>query len=93
MITLLKNGKLYDPAHSKDGVVEDIYIRDGRIVVKPNASENIAQTYDLTGKVIMAGAIEGTNTAWIHHLYADGLCSVQRPCDVVVDYFLISFLT
>ena len=58
MITLLKNGKLYDPAHSKDGVVEDIYIRDGRIVAKPNASENIAQTYDLTGKVIMAGAID-----------------------------------
>ena len=58
MITLLKNGKLYDPAHSKDGVVEDIYIREGRIVAKPNASENIAQTYDLTGKVIMAGAID-----------------------------------
>ena len=27
MITLLKNGKLYDPAHNKDGVVEDIYMR------------------------------------------------------------------
>ena len=58
MITLLKNGKVYDPARSKDGVVEDIYIRDGRIVAKPNASENIAQTYDLTGKIIMAGAID-----------------------------------
>ena len=58
MITLLKNGKLYDPAHSKDGVVEDIYIRDGRIVAKPNASESIAQIYDLTGKIIMAGAID-----------------------------------
>ena len=58
MITLLKNGKLYDPAHSKNGVVEDIYIRDGQIITKPVANEKISQTYDLTGKVVMAGAID-----------------------------------
>lgn len=58
MITHLKNGKLYDPAHNKNGVVEDIYIRDGRIIAKPNQTEKINQTYDLTGKVVMAGAID-----------------------------------
>jgi formylmethanofuran dehydrogenase subunit A len=58
MITLLKNGKLYDPAHNKDGVVEDIYIRDGHITAEPNASEKISQTFDLTGKIVMAGAID-----------------------------------
>lgn len=58
MITLLKNGKLYDPAHGKDGVVQDIYIRDGRIISKPDAHEKITQAYDLTGKVVMAGAID-----------------------------------
>ena len=58
MITLLKNGKLYDPAHSKNGVVEDIYIRDGHITAKPNANEKITQTFDLTGKIVMAGAID-----------------------------------
>ncbi len=58
MITLLKNGKLYDPAHSKNGVVEDIYIRDGRITSKPSQTEKINQTYDLTGKIVMAGAID-----------------------------------
>ena len=58
MITLLKNGKLYDPAHNKNGVVEDIYIRDGQIISKPNAAEKINQTYDLTGKIVMAGAID-----------------------------------
>lgn len=58
MITLLKNGKLYDPTHNKNGVVEDIYIRDGRITAKPTASEKINQTYDLTGKTVMAGAID-----------------------------------
>ena len=58
MITLLKNGKLYDPAHHKNGVVEDIYIRDGRIIAKPSHAEKINQTYDLNGKIVMAGAID-----------------------------------
>jgi len=58
MITLLKNGRLYDPAHNKNGVVEDIYIHQGRIVPKPLDSAKISQTYDLTGKVVMAGAID-----------------------------------
>ncbi len=58
MITHLKNGKLYDPAHNKNGVVEDIYIRDGRIVAKPSHAEKINQAYDLAGKIVMAGAID-----------------------------------
>ena len=58
MITLLKNGKLYDPAHNKDGVVEDIYMRDGHIIAKPNQSEKINQTIDLSAKIVMAGAID-----------------------------------
>ena len=58
MITLLKNGKLYDPAHNKDGVIEDIYIRDGHIIAKPNSATKINQTIDLTGKIVMAGAID-----------------------------------
>jgi formylmethanofuran dehydrogenase subunit A len=58
MITLLKNGKIYDPAHQKNGVTEDIYIRDGRIVTKPATTEKIDQTFDLSGKVVMAGAID-----------------------------------
>ncbi len=58
MITLLKNGKIYDPANGKDGVIQDIYIRDGRIIAKPSSHEKITHIYDLTGKVIMAGAID-----------------------------------
>jgi formylmethanofuran dehydrogenase subunit A len=58
VITLLKNGKLYDPAHNKNGVVEDIYIENGHIIAKPNAATKINQTYDLTGKIVMAGAID-----------------------------------
>jgi len=58
MITLLKNGRVYDPAHGKDGVVQDIYIRDGRIIAKPSDTEKIHQAIDLAGKVVMAGAID-----------------------------------
>lgn len=58
MITVLKNAKVIDPAHGKDGVVQDIYIRDGRIIAKPADSEKIAQAYDLNGKIVMAGAID-----------------------------------
>ena len=58
MITLLKNGKVYDPAHQKNGTVEDIYIHQGRIVPKPLDNTKISQTYDLSGKVVMAGAID-----------------------------------
>ena len=57
MITLLKNGKVYDPAHGVDGLVKDIYIRDGKIIAKP-LNEKISQTYDLAGKIVMAGAID-----------------------------------
>jgi formylmethanofuran dehydrogenase subunit A len=58
MITQLKNGKIYDPAHGKDGVKQDIYIRDGRIIEKPSATEKIDEVIDLTGKIVMAGAID-----------------------------------
>jgi len=58
MITLLKNGRIYDPAHHKNGVIEDIYIRNGRIIAKPAETEKVDQTFDLSGKVVMAGAID-----------------------------------
>ncbi|WP_047533129.1 formylmethanofuran dehydrogenase subunit A [Methylotenera sp. N17] len=58
MITLLKNAKVIDPAHGKDGVREDIYIRDGRIIAKPSDTEKLQQTIDLNGKIVMAGAID-----------------------------------
>lgn len=58
MITVLKNAKVIDPAHGKDGLVQDIYIRDGRIVARPAANEKIDEVFDLNGKIVMAGAID-----------------------------------
>ena len=58
MLIKLQGGRVYDPANQIDGVVQDIYIRDGRIVSHPRNDEPITQTYNLAGKVIMAGAID-----------------------------------
>ncbi len=58
MITHLKNGRIYCPVMGADGVVQDIYFRKGRIIAKPASTEKISQTYDLTGKIVMAGAID-----------------------------------
>ncbi len=57
MLIKLAGGKVYDPAHGIDGEVRDLYIRDGRIIECP-ADADPAATYDLRGKVVMAGAID-----------------------------------
>ncbi|RME32546.1 MAG: formylmethanofuran dehydrogenase subunit A [Gammaproteobacteria bacterium] len=57
MLIKLANGTLYDPANGIDGEVRDLYIRDGRIA-EPAGDEKVDQEYDLTGKVVMAGAID-----------------------------------
>ncbi len=57
MLTKLTGGKVFDPAHGIDGEVRDIYIRDGRIVEAP-VDRPPDRTYDLRGKVVMAGAID-----------------------------------
>jgi formylmethanofuran dehydrogenase subunit A len=59
MLTKLTGGTVYDPAHSINGQVRDIYIRDGRIVAHPHAHGVIPdREIDCRGKVIMAGAID-----------------------------------
>ncbi|OUR65710.1 formylmethanofuran dehydrogenase subunit A [Methylophaga sp. 42_25_T18] len=57
MLTKLTGGRVYDPAHGIDGKVQDIYIRDGRIVDAPTDGK-INEEIDLRGKVVMAGAID-----------------------------------
>lgn len=49
------NGRVYDPANGLDGVVQDICIRDGRIVadVAPDA-----RTIDARGMVVMPGGVD-----------------------------------
>ncbi len=58
MLTRLTGGTLYDPANGIDGEKRDIYIRDGRIVDAPGKDARIDQSYDVSGMVVMAGAID-----------------------------------
>ena len=57
MLIKLTGGRIYDPANKVSGVVRDIYVENGRIVaVKPDARPD--HTYDVKGRVVMAGAID-----------------------------------
>jgi formylmethanofuran dehydrogenase subunit A len=58
MLIKLSGGTVYDPVHGINGEQRDIYIRDGQITRKPVATVDINKTYNLSGKVIMAGAID-----------------------------------
>jgi len=58
MLTVLKGGKVYDPANGVDGSVRDIHVRDGVIVALPAGGDRAGAEFDVTGKVVMAGAID-----------------------------------
>ena len=53
----LTGGRIYDPANNVSGAVRDIYVEDGKIIAaRPDARAD--ETYDITGKIVMAGAID-----------------------------------
>ncbi|MGB8275719.1 MAG: formylmethanofuran dehydrogenase subunit A [Alphaproteobacteria bacterium] len=70
MLVKLAGGRVYDPANGTDGEARDIYVRDGRIVAKPKGTPD--QTFDVTGKVVMAGAID------LHSHIAGGKMNIAR---------------
>ena len=55
MLTCIAGGHVIDPANQRDGQ-GDIWIRDGRIIDKPNKEPDA--TYHAAGKIVMAGAID-----------------------------------
>lgn len=56
MLIRLTGGEIIDPVNGASGK-RDIWIRDGFIVEKPD-SERADKTYDLSGCIVMAGAID-----------------------------------
>lgn len=71
-LTRLKGGRVYDPEHGVDGETRDIYFRDDRIVPAPRSDASIDHDIDVTGKVVMAGAID------IHSHIAGGNVNTAR---------------
>jgi formylmethanofuran dehydrogenase subunit A len=57
MLIKLVSGKVYDPANGVSGEVRDIYVEDGKIAA-PKPDARIDATYDLKGRIVMAGAID-----------------------------------
>ena len=72
MLTKLTGGIVYDPAQKLDGEIRDIFIQDGVIVQNPGADARFDKVYDVTGKVVMAGAID------IHSHIAGGNVNTAR---------------
>jgi formylmethanofuran dehydrogenase subunit A len=56
MLTRIKGGRLIDPANGRDAV-GDIWMHDGHIVEAPPGAV-ADETFDATGKIVMAGAID-----------------------------------
>ncbi|MCC7046508.1 MAG: formylmethanofuran dehydrogenase subunit A [Alphaproteobacteria bacterium] len=70
MLTLLKGGRVVDPAHDVDAA-RDVFIRDGRIVAAgPGARVDV--THDVAGMVVMAGGID------LHSHIAGGKMNLAR---------------
>src|SRR5881394_3716400 len=58
MATLIKNGRVIDPASGTDRIA-DVLIEDGRIAgVGPNLSAAKAEVYDATGMIVAPGFID-----------------------------------
>ncbi len=54
----LAGGRVYDPSQKLAGEVRDVFIEDGRIIADPGPSAAIDESYDLAGKIVLAGAID-----------------------------------
>jgi formylmethanofuran dehydrogenase subunit A len=55
----IANGTVYDPANGIDGVVTDLWIRDGKIIAAPTAPDVYPdKTLNAAGLVIMPGGVD-----------------------------------
>jgi formylmethanofuran dehydrogenase subunit A len=72
MRTKLTGGRLYDPAQGWDGDVRDLFIENGSITADPGPDVCFDAEYDVSGKIVMAGAID------IHSHIAGGNVNTAR---------------
>ena len=57
MLIRLKGGRVIDPVNTRDAV-GDVYIENGRIVAAPANGRKPDETYDVSGKIVMAGGVD-----------------------------------
>src|SRR5437588_3337824 len=55
----IANGTVYDPANGVNGVVQDVWIQDGKVVAPPTDPDVRAdKVLDATGLVVMPGGVD-----------------------------------
>ena len=56
----IAGGTVYDPANNIDGVVMDLWVRDGKIIAPPvaDAPGSLDKVIDATNLVVMAGGVD-----------------------------------
>lgn len=68
----LSGGRLIDPANGPGEQKRDIFIEGGKIVAAPADVSKVERSYDITGKIVMAGAID------LHSHLAGGKVNLAR---------------
>ena len=58
MLIRLQGARVYDPANAVNGEVRDVWFHDGHICAAPAKMQAADVSYDLSGKVLMAGAVD-----------------------------------
>ncbi len=72
MLIKLAGGTLYDPSQDWNGVIRDLFVRDGRIIDDPGPGANFDDIHEVRGMVVMAGGID------IHSHIAGGNVNTAR---------------
>jgi len=54
----IANGTVYDPANNINGLVQDIWIQDGKVVAPPAGDVRADRVIDATGLVVMPGGVD-----------------------------------
>jgi formylmethanofuran dehydrogenase subunit A len=72
MMIKLTGARVIDPEHGVNEAVRDLYLRDGKLAEPPRADERIDETFDVTGMIAMAGAID------LHTHIAGGKVNLSR---------------
>ncbi|MCQ8117575.1 formylmethanofuran dehydrogenase subunit A [Methylomonas rosea] len=72
MLIKLAGGHIYDPTQNRQGEPGDLFIRDGLITSAPGTDAKFDQVYDLSGHIVMAGAVD------IHTHIAGGNVNTAR---------------
>jgi len=54
----LKGGRIFDPANGIEDRTADLFLHGGKIVAAPVAGTHLDSDYDISGRVVMAGAID-----------------------------------